>query len=61
MQPEKIAVGIIIRATGEVPMDAGVHPELEQHMISHLVEAGHDVRWTPETGYRIDGWQPQTA
>lgn len=56
MQPEKIAVGIVIRATGEVPMDPDVRPEIEQHMIAHLVDRGLDVRWNDRDGYRIEGW-----
>lgn len=53
-------LGIVIRADGSVPMDADVPEGHEVAMIEALVEAGHDVRWNTDDGYRIDGWQPPT-
>lgn len=50
-------VGIVIRANGEVPFEADVHPLVRQAIIETIVAGGFPLEQHPETGVlRIPGW-----
>ena len=50
-------IGVVVKADGTVPFDAGVPDEVKAHILKHLVDKGHSPQ--PVTGtphYKIPGW-----
>jgi hypothetical protein len=55
-------IGIVIRASGEVPFDDDCAPEVRDAIIAHLVNEGHDIEAFDVPGkrhkhLRIKNWK----
>ena len=46
-------IGIVIRADNTVPFDADLDPEVNTHILGHLIETGHTLEHAPDGSHAL--------